>query len=136
MASVPVTIIGQLTGKDGSENVTLIGMASLTGLEVGGGPMPGGGGMHPEHPIYYPPGTRPHPEHPIALPIPPGIWPDPPEGTAPHPEHPIVIPPPAGIGDGVPPVEVETIWTPENGWQIVLVPTGDHVAPSGGRRAR
>jgi hypothetical protein len=130
MSAVPITIIGAETDANGSRNVTIVGMANITGLEVGGGPMPGGpSGAHPAHPIYYPDA---HPEHPIV--IPPEIWPNPPEGTAPHPEHPIVIPPPEGLPDGTPPVEIKTIWTPENGWQLVLVPTGDHVTPSGRRR--
>lgn len=130
MSSVPITIIGTMTDKETSQNVTIVGMAQITGLEVGGGPMPGGPGRpgiwpggHPEHPIVLPP------DH---LPLPPGIWPDPPEGQAPLPEHPIVIPPPPGISG--PQLEVKTIWTPESGWQIVLVPTGDHVTPSSGRR--
>lgn len=141
MASVPVTIVGTLTDKEGSQNVTLVGMAQITGLEVGGGPiMPGsppgiwGGGNvpMPTPPIANVPGAPGY--NPPGIDIPPGIWPNPPEGIAPHPEHPIVIPPPPGLGDGVPPVEVQVIWTPENGWQVVLAPTGDHVAPSGGRR--
>ena len=137
MTAVPITIIGTLTGKDGSENVTLVGMASLTGLGVGGGPIepkppvgiwpgPGdpdfpGGGKPPT--IWPSPG---HPAHPIYLP--PGIWPNPPEGQAPIPEHPIVIPPPEGV-DG-PPLEVKVVWTPQTGWQVVLIPTGTHPSPS------
>lgn len=129
MAAIPITITGVLTDKEGSQNVTLAGIASITGLEVGGGPIqppsiwPSPG--HPAHPIA-PGGPPPYPAHPIVLP--PGIWPDPPEGTAPHPEHPIVIPPPPGV-DG-PSVEVKVGWTEQTGWFVVLVPTGDHVAPS------
>lgn len=127
MAAVPVTIVGTLTDNDGSKNVTLAGLASLTGLEVGGGPLPGGdGGLHPEHPIYWPsPG---HPEHPIYLP--PGIWPNPPEGQAPIPMPPIYIPPPAGSPPNTPRLEVKTVWTLREGWQVVLVPTGEHPTPS------
>lgn len=68
MAAVEVTISGILFDKFNrtSQQVVLIGEATLTGLGVGGGPiMPGGGG--------------------------PGVWPDP---NPPHPAHPIVIPPP------------------------------------------
>lgn len=130
MAAVPITIIGTATDSDGSKNITIVGLASHTGLGVGGGPIePPEGGEGGEPPSIWP-GDE-HPEHPIYLP--PGIWPDPPEGSAPHPEHPIVIPPPDGI-DG-PELEVKTIWTPEQGWAVVLVPTGEHPAPaSGGQR--
>ena len=138
MAAVPVTIIGTLTGKDGSENVTIIGMASLTGLSVGGGPITDE--PHPEHPIA--PGGKPpsiwpspgHPAHPIV--IPPDVWPTPPNPDGPHPEHPIVIPPPSEL-PGAPPLQVKVVWGPQVGWQVVLVPTGPHPSPSaaGGRRA-
>lgn len=122
MAAIPVTIIGTLTGKDGSENVTLVGVASLSDVGVGGGPiMPPSGGP----PSIWPsPG---HPAHPIV--IPPEIWPKPPDPDAPRPEHPIVIPHPPEIQG--PDLEVKTIWTPGQGWQVVLVPTGEHVTPSG-----
>ena len=127
MAAVPITIVGTLTDNDGSKNVTLAGLASHTGLEVGGGPIvPGGGGEGPPS-IWPSPG---HPAHPIV--IPPEIWPNPPEGQAPHPEHPIVIPPPAGVQG--PNLEVKVVWGPEQGWAVVLVPTGPHPAPSGGRQ--
>jgi hypothetical protein len=68
------------------------------------------------------------PEHPIYLP--PGIWPNPPEGQAPIPEHPIVIPPPDGVPPDAPKLEVKTAWTPQTGWVVVLVPTGEHPTPS------
>lgn len=147
MPAVPITIVGIQTDEQGSRNVTITGMASLTGLGVGGGPiMPGdkppgiwpsppeGIAPHPEHPIA--PGGKPptiwpspgHPEHPIYLP--PGIWPNPPEGQAPHPEHPIVIPPPEGVPPDTPPLQVKVVWTPQSGWQVVLIPTGAHPAPS------
>lgn len=127
MAAVPVTIIGTLTDNDGTKNVTLAGLASLTGLEVGGGPiMPGGGEGPPS--IWPSPG---HPEHPIYLP--PTIWPDPPNPDRPHPEHPIVIPPPPDI-PSAPPLQVKVVWIPpphpHSGWAVVLVPTGAHPTPS------
>lgn len=120
MAAVEVTITGMLYDKLNRtvQNVVLVGEASLTGLGVGGGPMPPGpggipGGPHPEHPIYWPPGTQPHPEHPIYFP----------PGSLPHPEHPIVIPPPIPVD---PPSNPETPkppppdggwgWHPEYGW--------------------
>lgn len=108
MAAIPVTISGVLFDKLArtQQNVVLIGAASRTGLGVGGGP------IIPDTPVE----------------LPPGIWPDPPEGQAPHPEHPIVIPPPPGV-DG-PPIEAVTIWTPDTGWAVIFVPTGEHVTPS------
>lgn len=144
MAAVPVTIIGIQTDELGSRNVTITGMASLTGVGVGGGPiMPGQPpsiwpGGKPTHPIVLPPEGGPpsiwpspgHPEHPIYLP--PGIWPNPPEGQAPIPEHPIVIPPPPGVQG--PDLEVKVIWHPEQGWMVVLVPTGPTPTPSGRQR--
>lgn len=134
MAAVPVTIVGILTTDQGSTNATMVGMASLTGLGVGGGPIMPPSDAHPEHPIVLPPG-RPidpgaHPEHPIV--IPPTIWPDPPEGTAPHPEHPIVIPPPPDIPNA-PPLQAKIVWVPpgypNSGWNVIYVPTGEHPAP-------
>lgn len=116
MAAVPVTIIGTLTDNESTKNVTLAGLASLTGLEVGGGPIAPGGGP----PSIWPsPG---HPEHPIY--IPPSIW-GPGDG---RPTPPIVIPPPPGVTG--PPLEIKIVWTPLNQWQVVLVPTGEHPAPS------
>lgn len=126
MAAVPVMITGVLwdhAAKAGRA-VTLMGEATIVGLEVGGGPIvppsdgkpPGiwGGGNvpMPTPPIANVPGAPGWP--------PPGIWPDP--GPLPHPEHPIVLPPqpieppenpsepkppPPGGGWG---------WSPEYGW--------------------
>lgn len=137
MAAVPVTIVGIQTDELGSRNVTITGMASLTGVGVGGGPViPPGSLPHPEHPIVIPP-TPPsdaHPEHPIV--IPPDVWPNPPDPDAPHPEHPIVIPPPPEIGDGTPPLQAKVVWVPpgypSSGWNVIFIPTGEHPAP--GRR--
>jgi hypothetical protein len=86
MAGVPVTIVGE---------------AFITGLGVGGGPMPGGPGVMP--PIHYPPEQPPVPAHPIVIPpdsIGPGV-PSHPIYIPVYPAHPIVIPPDA-IGPGVP----------------------------------
>src|SRR5580765_5122931 len=87
MAAVPVTLIGIFTFADGhSVNGTFNGVASLSGLSVGGGP------------AEPPPG---YPAHPIAPGgPPPGIWPSP--G---HPAHPIAPggpPPEASQGPGLP----------------------------------
>lgn len=119
MAAVEVTITGMLYDKLArtTQNVVLVGEASLTGLGIGGGPVippgrpPGSGGPgapvdpgwgYPERPVdpgYGIPGPpypgRPpsdaHPSHPIALPGDPWWPPD-----APQPPQ---LPPP-----GSPPV--------------------------------
>lgn len=94
MAEVPVTMNGVLFDLYGrtTQRVVFIGDASLTGLGVGGGPMPGGpplgfwGGVAP-----------PLPTHPIAPGgPPPGIWPSP--GVPTHPIAPGG--PPPGIWGG------------------------------------
>jgi hypothetical protein len=115
MAAAEVTISGVLYDKLNrtTQQVVLIGEATITGLNIGGGPMPPGSQPpwwpgHPEHPIppvvgggpIYPP-TPPwwpgHPEHPIPpvvgggpiLPDPPPEFPDPPDGM-------VKDPPPEG----------------------------------------
>lgn len=79
MAAVPVIIHGVFmpSGKEGRRGDdepikgTMIGYATIQGLEVGGGPMPGG----PDDA---------HPTHPIVIPDPPpDIPPDPPEQPQP-----------------------------------------------------
>src|SRR3982751_977227 len=53
MSAVPITFVGILAHGDGSsENVTFTGMGSITGLQVGGGPMPGGRGAKPQLHIW------------------------------------------------------------------------------------
>src|SRR5246500_655881 len=99
MASIPITIQGVMT---------------YSGLEVGGGPMPGGPGG--DVGIWPSPG---HPAHPIAPGgPPPGIWPSP--G---YPAHPIVLPPESG---GTPPATDEGSWrwvyVPGAGWALVWFP--------------
>jgi hypothetical protein len=85
----------------GSIPVTIIGVMTYSGLEVGGGPMPGG--PTPEHPIA--PGGPPpggYPAHPIAPGgQPPGIWPSP--GYPAHPIAPGGPPPGVWPGPGQPP---------------------------------
>jgi hypothetical protein len=56
------------------------------------------------------------PTHPIYIPV--------------YPAHPIVIPPEGETPPQLPPVEVKVGWTPQTGWVVVLVPTGEHPAPS------
>lgn len=104
MAAVEVTISGVLFDKLNrtTQQVVLIGEATLTGLGVGGGPIipgpiqpPSGDPPHPEHPI------PPRPEHPIVIPIPPNTPNVPPPGSPPiivggtHPVQPMV--PPAAV---------------------------------------
>lgn len=106
MAAVPVTLVGVMTAEGGSTfNCTFNGIASLSGLSVGGGPIIPPSDAHPEHPIHYPPGIwgpgDPRPQPPIVLPPyepggpPVGIWPSP--G---HPAHPIVLPEPPPVSEG------------------------------------
>src|SRR6516164_9892899 len=115
--------------------VTITGILSYSGLEVGGGPMPGGpsvshpiapGGPPPEiwpspgypaHPIapggpppvagWTPPGY--HPAHPIAPGGPPATV-APPIYYPPFPAHPIVLPPEQ------PPTEPPSEGTPSGSW--------------------
>lgn len=94
MAAVEVTISGMLYDKINrtQQNVVLIGEAVLTGLGVGGGPMPPGGGQPPvidvpkppvvTHPIW-PPSWAGHP-----LPIPPDPPVDPPVDPPTNPPSP------------------------------------------------
>lgn len=124
MAAIPVYIVGTITTKEGIEQCVLEGLASLQGLEVGGGPIlppaqppsiwPGG---KPEHPIVLPP------EQPPGAPGAPGIWP------GGKPEHPIVLPP---VEPGGPPV---TIWPGRPEHPIVLPPAPpiDTTIPGGGK---
>lgn len=87
MAAVPITITGMEVRDDGtSGNVTIVGMASLTGLGVGGGPAPGGQPptiWDPKPPYVDIGGPGPQPGGPV------GIW----GPNDPRPTQPIVIPP-------------------------------------------
>jgi hypothetical protein len=117
MAAAEVTISGILYDKLNrtTQQVVLIGEATLTGLGVGGGPMPPG-----QRPPWWPG----HPEHPI----PPTVWPNPPQpggpplgtwgGDAPWPGYatpPIYIPP------NVPPI-VTPPTPPNPGDPTTIVP--------------
>jgi hypothetical protein len=144
-----VTIVGIETRSDGtSENVTIVGMASLTGLGVGGGPVkpPLGiwGGKPPEYVDIGGPAPQPKPEHPIVLPPPnggppPEIWPSP--G---HPSHPIVLPPidnlppPGGQPDDdgfvkPPPADGGWAYHQEYGWGLYPKPGEAGPKASGAR---
>ena len=136
MAAVEVTISGVLFDKVNrtTQNVVLIGEASLTGLGVGGGPMPPGPGQPPG--IWGPPGPWPTP--PIQLPPgwasgnPPGIWGG---GNVPMPSPPIAnvpgapgyTPPPDPVE---PPIEWKAVWHPTEGWVVVGIPNFPHPTPS------
>ena len=115
MAAIEITISGVIFDKVSrtTRPVVLIGEASLTGLGIGGGPIPPGEG--PPLGIWGP--NDPRPGYGLPEP-PPGIW----GPTDPRPSHPIVIPrppvdppeqptqpkpPPDGGGWG---------WHPDYGW--------------------
>lgn len=100
MAAVPVTISGVLFDKYGrtGEPVTLMGLASITGVGIGGGPIIPGA---PDDPVHiWGGGNVPMPTPPIAnVPgapgyrppgSPPGIWGG---SNEPFPTPPIFIPP-------------------------------------------
>jgi hypothetical protein len=132
MAAVQITINGTQTDEMGTRQVTIIGAATLTGLGIGGGPMPpgsggGGGGNFPNIP--------PHPEHPIVggpgvgggqPGFPPGIG-----GGPIYPTDPPVEPP-----EDQSKIEWHAAWTQEDGWVTVgiIKPEGPHPTPSGGQQ--
>jgi hypothetical protein len=160
MAAVNVTIVGNLTkmgtgsSNDANGPVMIIGQATLTGLEVGGGPMQPGG-IFPSHPIA--PGGGPHPGHPID---PGGIFPSHPGPILPpvpgggKPTFPIWGPPGINLppGAGYPPVaghplppgeskpepiigwEAQVIWSAETGWAVIVVPKEGTEVPTPSRR--
>lgn len=124
---------------------TVVVAAVDPSLEIGGGPMPGGGDqpvdpgygidlglgyLRPTHPIVLPPPTVPV-EPPPEGPVDPAWGIDEDLGYL-RPTHPIVLPP---LPTPVPPNpvqnwEIKTAWTPATGWVVVAVPTGVHAAPS------
>jgi hypothetical protein len=99
MAAVEVTISGVLYDKYNrtTQQVVLVGEGSLTGLGVGGGPMPPGQGCGGLPPGFYPgdPPDRPRPTPPIAG------WPSVPGFTPGGPGGPGI---PGGPGGGQPPL--------------------------------
>lgn len=88
MSAVPITFHGTMYPKDKSVKpyaFTAVGMANITGLEVGGGPILPPDEVPPVEPplTIWPPGPGIDlPAHPIVIPPPPV---DPP--TAPQPPH-------------------------------------------------
>jgi hypothetical protein len=147
MSSVPVIIVGKMQTGDGGEaqDVTITGLASVACLGVGGGPVippavpPNYPNVppHPAFPIWggpgagfpggpgYPPVVGGGPTYPPwwpgfpAHPIPPTIWPTPPEGGGGQPPE-----------STTPPIEWKVAWSPETGWIVVGIPTGEHPTPS------
>jgi hypothetical protein len=130
MAAVNVTLDGMLYDllNKSSQRVVFIGDASLTGLSVGGGPMPPGPGMpgipgHPEFPIWGPPGIElpPGPGYPPVAghPLPP-IPPIPPDITVP-PGTVITIPGNQPVQPIVPPPFIK-VYYPGVGWVLVSAP--------------
>lgn len=126
MAAVPITIIGIATSEQGeAKNVTIVGLAHLTGLSIGGGPIlpdekpprpPLGIWPGPGDPDY--PTGLPRPEPPIVIPKPPV---DPPPDLPPLPDPPpddMVKPPPPDGGWG---------YNPKYGWGYFPGPT--HAGP-------
>lgn len=140
MAAVELTFSGVLYDKYNRtiQNVVLIGEASLTGLGVGGGPMPPGQGGPPG---IWGGGNVPMPNPPIAnVPGAPGyrppgdhIWGG---GNVPMPSPPIAnVPglppttdPPAEPIQ--PPIEWKAVWHPTEGWVVVGIPNVPHPTPS------
>jgi hypothetical protein len=116
MGTVPVTIKGNLTDVDTgeTENVTLSGVAWLTGLEVGGGPV-----LPPDQPP--PPGS---PTFPIWGP--PGIDLPPVPGYPPVAGHP--LPEPPLLPDKPNDPAFVPIWHPDLGW--IMIPTFPLPTPS------
>lgn len=87
MAAVPITFQGILYPKDKSGDpfpFTAIGLASITGLGVGGGPIEPPPDIVPEPPlVIWGGGNEPFPTPPIVI---PPLPPDPPP-TKPEPPH-------------------------------------------------
>lgn len=125
MAAVEVTISGVLFDKLNRtvQNVVLIGEASLTGLGVGGGPMPPGPGGLPDH--IWGGGNVPMPSPPIAnVPGAPGyrppgdhIWGG---GNEPFPTPPIYFPPqiPPGLQPPEPPEPGDPTTAVPGNWPV------------------
>jgi hypothetical protein len=108
-------------------------------------------GPQPPWPSRPPPSWSPiGPSHPIANPRPPYVdagppGPQPPTGGQPPlgiwggpyfppvPTHPIVLPPdlpPTLPPPDSRPIDWKTAWTPQTGWVVVGVPSGEHPTPS------
>jgi hypothetical protein len=114
MAALPITLIGQAT-TDSSGQTTFIGLAVVTGLQVGGGPAEPPLGIWGGRPPLYPDQGLPGPQ-----PRPPGIWGGAPPyvdiggpGSQPGPDQGLPGPQPgggAGAGNG------RWVFSPVYGW--------------------
>lgn len=127
MAAVNLTFQGMFYDKVSRtyyENATMVGVAFITDLHVGGGPVippsqpPGGGGGGspgvPTFPIWGPPGTV----------FPPG------PGYPPVAGHPLPEPPDKPPEPIQPPIDWKVIWTPTEGWVVVGIPNVPHPSPA------
>ena len=134
--------------------VVIIGEVYDPTLSIGGGPMPPGSGASPPGiwgppgpwptPPFHPGGQPPAPAHPIVIPpgtpgVPPGspafpIWGPPGISFPPGEGYPPVAGHPLPPGETAPdPIEnwaAVPVWTAENGWGVVIVPTGDQPIPT------
>lgn len=94
MAAVPITFQGMMYPRDKSVKpypFTALGTASITGLEIGGGPIieePPDIKPQPPLVIWGGPFDPPHPAHPIVLPDPPIEGPPDQPPTTPEKPHP------------------------------------------------
>lgn len=118
MAAVPITFHGTMYPKDKTVApyaFTAVGMANITGLSVGGGPI-----VPPDEIDEIP-----KPEPPLE------IWGGP--FDPPHPEHPIVLPPdlpPITPPSPVPPPHEGWNWsTVKSGWYYLYVPGTGEAGP-------
>lgn len=120
MAAIPVTIQAQIYPKDKTVKpypATILGFASITGLEVGGGPI-------------IPPDELPD------LPKPPGdliIWGG---GNEPFPTPPIVIPEPPPVDQPATPQPPHEGWNwsaAKSGWYYLYVPGEGEAGPKRSR---
>jgi hypothetical protein len=110
MPAVPITIVGTSTSGEATSQVTITGIAFVTGLEVGGGPvMPPQAPGHPAHPIYTPPGIWGGGDVPM---------PTPPIAPGGGPAHPIVEPPVPPMPEQPPDTSAGGgwVWSPIYGW--------------------
>ena len=101
MPAVPITIVGTSTSGEATSQVTITGIAFVTGLEVGGGPV-----MPPQAPVDPGYGQgHPMPPHVGGGPAAPPAYPSTGPVVPPMPEQ----PPDTSAGGG-------WVWSPIYGW--------------------
>jgi hypothetical protein len=133
MPAVPITLVGISTDDTGqARSVTFVGMASITGLQVGGGPMPGG-----KPPVISGGPIDPYPDAGLPMPQPPrppvisGGPIDPyPDAGLPLPQPPNGGQPPEGGADKPPPDGGGWGYWSEYGWGYF--PKATEAGPKGG----